>query len=66
MKTYGQAAFEAYAAHTDNKTFDGREIPRWEDLTIAVREAWERAADAAVLASHSNLLAIMSDSLTKK
>lgn len=43
----GQIAYEAYANHTGNKTFDGREMLPWSELNTDIRTAWEKAADAA-------------------
>jgi hypothetical protein len=43
----GQIAYEAYARQTDNKTFDGRDMPTWNDLNTAIRMAWQQAAEAA-------------------
>lgn len=47
-QTLGQVAFEAYAKSTDNKTYDGKEIPPFAALSEHVQEAWERAAQAVV------------------
>lgn len=52
-KTLGQVGFEAHnshpGAHGPWKTFDGREIPRWEDLPgeagALTRERWEVQAE---------------------
>jgi hypothetical protein len=43
----GQIAYEAYSRHTGNKTFDGRDMPAWDDLNTAIRMAWQHAAEAA-------------------
>ena len=40
-ETFGRIAFEAYT-----ETFDGRPIPKWDDLGEPVRQAWEAAAQA--------------------
>jgi hypothetical protein len=42
----GKIGYEAYAQHTGGKTFDGRDMPRWEDLPERIRSAWRAAADA--------------------
>jgi hypothetical protein len=41
--------FNAYNEHgaTPWKTFDGRDVPRWEGLNDAVREKWVAVALAA-------------------
>lgn len=55
MKTPGQIAFEAYGEAAEWRTFDGRPMPRWEELTaptgIETRRRWEVAAQA-MLAEH--------------
>ena len=43
----GQIAYEAYANQTGGKTFDGRDMPAWNDLNTAIQMAWRRAAEAA-------------------
>ena len=40
-----QTAYEAYAAHTGGRAFDGRQMPAWDDLG-ATQHAWEAAAQA--------------------
>jgi len=55
MKTRGQIGYEAYAAHTGGKTFDGREMPTWEQVVASgtkVAGAWEAAADAIATQAH--------------
>lgn len=42
----GQRGYEAYAAFTGGKTFDGREMPTWDQLPDRIKGAWEAAADA--------------------
>jgi hypothetical protein len=32
--------YEAYAANTGGKTFDGRDMPKWEDLPQRTIDAW--------------------------
>lgn len=46
MKSFGQIAYEGYAARTGGKTYDGRDMPEWHDLGRDIQEAWEAAADA--------------------
>ena len=43
-RTRGVVAYDAYARHTGGKTYDGRDMPAWRDLTDLIREAWEAAA----------------------
>lgn len=49
---YGRVAYQAYAASTGGKTYDGRDMPTWEGLTPRIREAWSAAA-GAVIGRHS-------------
>ncbi|MGW6518557.1 hypothetical protein [Streptomyces sp. NPDC054962] len=41
-----QAAYEAYAASTDNKSVRGEELPPWTGLTTPVQNAWQLSAEA--------------------
>lgn len=47
---YGQIAFEAYCASVDNKTYDAKPIPKWEDLKEEIKQAWNKAANEAIKA----------------
>lgn len=40
----GQRAYEAYGAATGGKTFDGRDMPHWQDLGETIQAAWVAAA----------------------
>lgn len=42
--------FNSYNFHGVNpwKTFDGRDVPKWEELNDQVREKWVAAAKAAI------------------
>lgn len=46
--TPGQKAYEAYFAFTKGKTYDGKNMPLWLELSDTIREAWEQAAYAAI------------------
>lgn len=46
MDDLGRIGYEAYFAHTGGKTFDGRDMPAWRDLTEPIRDAWRAAARA--------------------
>lgn len=41
-----RAGYEGYGDWTDWKTFDGRDMPSWEDLPDTTRMAWVAAAGA--------------------
>lgn len=38
-----KSAYLAYSASTDNKNYQGLEMPKFEDLTEPIRTAWECA-----------------------
>jgi len=44
----GRIAFEAYGVSVGGKTYNGKDIPKWEDVGKKVQDAW-RAAAVAVL-----------------
>ena len=41
---HGSVGYEAYAASTGGKTFDGRDMPRWSDLPERIQKAWNDAS----------------------
>lgn len=41
-------AYNAYAAETGGKTFDGRDMPKWHELPMRIQNAWRAAAGAVV------------------
>ncbi len=43
---WAQLGYKAYAKFTGGKTFDGRDMPTWNDLTPRIKEAWTEAAKA--------------------
>lgn len=45
----GRAGYEAYGKSTGNKNYQGLEMPKWENLTPAIQQAWRAAAMAIVL-----------------
>jgi hypothetical protein len=49
-------AYEAYAATTGGKTYDGKDMPKWEDLPLRTVTAWEAAVGAAVSAATAPLV----------
>lgn len=49
---YAQAGYEAYATNTGGKTWDGREMPTWNELPRRTIEAWCAAA-AAIIEAHA-------------
>ena len=59
MKSLGQIGYEAYAEHTGGKTFDGRDMPTWEQVQASgtkVAGAWEAAAKAIAESARETIL----------
>ena len=48
MSAQAKRVYEGYATSTGGKTFDGRQMPAWEELPDRIQETW-RAAIAAAL-----------------
>jgi len=46
----GKVAYEAYGEARSWKTVAGEEMPRWEEQSQELRDAWDAAAQAVVLA----------------
>jgi hypothetical protein len=46
-----RVGYEAYAMFTGGKTFDGRDMPKWDELPDRIKGAW--GAAAARIADHS-------------
>ena len=46
MIALAQIGYEAYAQNTGGKTFDGREMPTWNQLPQRTIDAWVAAAEA--------------------
>ncbi len=42
----GKKGYEAYAKSTGGKTFDGRDMPPWDALSINIKRAWADASKA--------------------
>jgi hypothetical protein len=49
-KNYGKIGYEAYAVETGGKTYDGRNMPKWDELPDKIKIAWQMAADRIVRA----------------
>lgn len=45
LRSYGQIAYEAYAAHRGGVSVRGERLPSWHEQDRAIRLAWEEAAD---------------------
>lgn len=48
MSAQARRGYEGYAASTGGKTFDGRQMPGWDELPDRIKEAWRAAIVAAV------------------
>lgn len=51
----GQIAFEAYSKSMGWKTYDGKDIPQWENLSSEVQKAWGAAARAIARQGGANI-----------
>lgn len=49
-----QAGYNGYAAQTGGLTYDGRTMPKWEDLPERTVQAWVAAVIAIQLLEHRN------------
>lgn len=57
VKTLGQVAYEAYAAHTNWKSLaSGAALPQWDETKPEIRAAWDASA-VAIAAEFANRLA---------
>lgn len=43
-----ETGYKAYTADSDNKNYQGKECPAWDDLPQAIRDHWFAAAKAIV------------------
>lgn len=43
MESLAKQAYDAYGDDAEWKTWDGRPMPTWDDLTTAVRDHWKAA-----------------------
>lgn len=48
MSAQARRGYEGYAKSTGGKTFDGRQMPAWNELPELIKEAWREAIAAAV------------------
>ncbi len=48
--TLGRTAYAAYGKTTDNKNYQGNEMPAFDDLPENIKTAWENAAAAVAAA----------------
>jgi hypothetical protein len=61
----GKTAYEAYRNHTGGKSLaTGQEIPVWEDLPPAIRDAWAAAAAAVVIGMTMEIASAADKSIT--
>lgn len=55
VKPFGQIGYEAYAKFTGGKTFDGRDMPLWKDITPKIQDAWCEASVAILMANNEEI-----------
>ena len=48
IEALARIGYEAYGAHAEWKAFDGRPMPRWDELRPDIKEKWAVAANAIV------------------
>jgi hypothetical protein len=48
MSEQARRGYEGYAQSTGGKTFDGCDMPTWDDLPARIQEAWRCAVAAAI------------------
>jgi hypothetical protein len=48
MSEQARRGYEGYAESTGGKTFDGRQMPTWDELPDRIQEAWRAAIVAAI------------------
>lgn len=58
LEDYAKIAYEAYGKKVDFKNFEGKPMPKWEDLTPLIRDAWKEAITAVVNAGPIRLVQI--------
>lgn len=46
LQDAARAGYEGYAAFTGGKTFDGRDMPTWDQLPDRIRQAWAAGVEA--------------------
>ena len=44
--TLGRIGYEAYGNFTGWKTYNGKDMPKWDDLTLNIMRAWQAAGEA--------------------
>lgn len=50
LEEYAVLAYNAYGDSRDWKTFNGDEMPQWDEQSSELREAWKAAAQAVATA----------------
>lgn len=46
VMSFGEYAYQVYGNSVEWRNFQGNPMPLWEDLSDAIREAWEEVGDA--------------------
>lgn len=47
--TMGKAAYSAYCDNRNWKSYDGKELPHWEEVKPEIKAGWVKAAEAVVM-----------------
>lgn len=50
-ETFARIGYEAYGAHADWKAYDGKPMPKWDELRPDIKEKWAVAAEAIAKAA---------------
>jgi len=45
FQPFAKEGYEAYAKQTGGKTFDGRDMPTWDQLPSSIKDAWSAGAE---------------------
>jgi len=53
MREIGAIGYEAYAKSTGGKTWDNRDMPKWEELPDRIKAAWNAVAIAYLEGPHA-------------
>lgn len=56
-----RAGYEAYAKSTGGKTYDGREMPKWDELPTRIQNAWKAAAKGIVAGFREQAVSVLNE-----
>lgn len=58
LEDLAKIAYEAYGRRTDFKNYQGLPMPKWDNLTPTIRDAWNEAAAAVINANPAQQIQI--------